>query len=139
MIENLVPSAWQGGYPNQYDGKSGYTISIPESDTMVLCDKIPVALSQYRFVMMTYIGSYSEDKFFLVYDFVENTIKGIKKYSATSSFEFVQIDGTNEIVEINITNKGWIYFQIVQSNGYVEVTGRSSSRDNDLVVDIIVC
>ena len=106
---------------------------------MVLCDKIPVALSQYRFVMMTYIGSYSEDKFFLVYDFVENTIKGIKKYSATSSFEFVQIDGTNEIVEINITNKGWIYFQIVQSNGYVEVTGRSSSRDNDLVVDIIVC
>lgn len=116
MQENIAPSAWQGGYPNQYAIQDEIDLVFPEYNSgqeVPLVKTFDLGGSAYRFLSV-YI---TDTKWtYLFYDFLNNTVKGVhRSYSRYDDIE----DSASAIIKCpsNETYDGTYYYKFVMQNG----------------------
>ena len=139
MIENLVPSAWQGGYPNQYAMENGIELhSLPDldvDDQPPLMKTVYLNGSAYRFLK---VHIEDDDWTELFYDFLNNTVTGMHK--AFPSDYFFEIDGSADaVISCNSysTYGGIYYYRFVMQDGRLDIYAGNSRENNGCTLDFI--
>lgn len=138
MIESIVPSAWQGGYPNQYAMENGVELElmdISSDEQPPLVKTFQLNGSAYRFLKVHIEDSKWTDLF---YDFASNTVTGIHE----CRYEYFEKFDTLATSTISCSGSGgslgddYYKYRFVMRDGKLYFYGACYSRFEKLGITI---